>query len=96
MEKHRIKKHLLALTLLKNQKNIYAKYQKFYQPGLELEVGDYILGSFKITADKFKEAENLGIRIFLIPDTPKWPGLKIQGNQKTDQNGFRVLIPIKM
>jgi hypothetical protein len=95
MIKQKMKKHLLELTLLKNQKTIYRRYLKFCHPGLELEPGDYIFGSVKIPADKFKEAKNLGIRMFIVKKAQKWTGLRIQGNHKTDQGGFRLLIPIK-
>jgi hypothetical protein len=62
---------------------------------LELDAGDYIFGSVKIPADKFKEAENLGIRMYMVPVPQKLISLKIQGNHKIDRKGFRLLIPIK-
>jgi hypothetical protein len=93
--KQKISKHRLVITLLKKQKKIWANWLRFCQPGIEIEAGDYIFGSVKIPANKFKQAENLGIRMFVVPGTKKWMGLKIQGNHKTDQKGFRLLIPIK-
>ena len=95
MIKQKMKKHLLEFTLLKGQKIIYSRYLKFCQPGLALEAGDYIFGSAKIPANKFKQAENLAVRMFVAPKARKWTGLKIQGNHKIDQMGFRLLIPIK-
>lgn len=94
-KKQKINNHLLEITLLKNQKKIWRKLLEFCSTAWELEVGDYIFGSVKIPANKFKEAKNLGIRAFVVPEPRKWVGLKIQGNQKTDQKGFRLLIPIK-
>ncbi len=95
MVKQRINKHTLAIILLKNRKKIWGKQLRFCNPGLRLKPGDYIFGSVKIPADKFKQAENLGIRLFVAPGPKKWNGLKIQGNHKTDQGSFRLLIPIK-
>jgi hypothetical protein len=68
---------------------------EFYKPGTLLESGDYIFGSVKIPAAKFKKAKNLGIRVFDFKKAQKWTRLKIQGDHKTDQMGFRLLAPIK-
>ena len=94
LKKQTTDKYLLEISLPGNPKKTWINWRRFHPPGLELEAGDYIFGSIIIPADKFKEAENLGIRIY-ADGPPKWPAFKIQGNHKTDQKGSRLLIPLK-
>ncbi len=95
LKKQTIKKHELAITLVKHHINIWGTWPKFCPSGLELEPGDYIFGHVNVPMEIFKKADYLGIRLSEIPGPPQWISLKIQGNHKTDQYGFRLLIPIQ-
>jgi len=98
MTKQKMKEYLLNITLLKNQKSIHTEWIVFGQPGSELEAGDYIFGNVIVPADTFKRSKFLGIRMHmhLDPRQPKkWIRLKIHGNHRTGQDGFRLVIPVK-
>jgi hypothetical protein len=95
LEKQKIKKHALAITLVKGRKNVWGVWPEFCSAGLELEPGDYIFGCVKIPMDRFKEADYLGIRVNVLAGPARTVSLMIRGKRKTDQGGFRVLIPIE-
>ncbi len=97
LEKQKIKKHALAITLVKNHRNVWGKWPKFCSSGMELNPGDYIFGYVKIPMERFKKADHLGVRVNALVGPPKTISLKIQGNHKykADQDGSRLLIPIE-
>lgn len=92
-EKQRLDQHRLAITFLKGQEQIGGVWPKCCLTALELDAGDFLFGSIKIPPAKFNEAEYIGIRVYTL-GPPEWTSLKIRGDHKTNQNGFRLLLPI--
>lgn len=91
-ENREIEDHKLAITLVKNGKNIFGRYPIFCPYSLVLEKGELVLTEIIIPGNKFNKADFLGIR-FNIQKKERFSSLKVK-SKRTDQNQFRLLIPL--
>jgi hypothetical protein len=89
-ENREIEDHKLAITLVKNGKNIFGRYPIFCPYSPVLEKGELVLTEIIIPGNIFKKADFLGIR-FYIQKKERIISLKVK-SKPADQNQSRLLI----